>query len=116
MEEFWKYFMGIIYILAGLLHFLKPKVYMKIMPPYLPYHKELVYLSGVCEMAFGAMILFPSTQTIGAWGLIITLIGVFPANVYMLTSYKGKRTWYRAALWLRLPLQLLLIYWAWLYT
>lgn len=108
--------MGSIYILAGLLHFIKPRMYVKIMPLYLPYHKELVYLSGVCEMVFGALVMFPSTQSIGAWGLIITLIGVFPANIYMLTGYKGKKVWYRAALWLRLPLQFLLIYWTWLYT
>jgi len=116
MEYLGLYIMGGLYILAGLLHFIKPRVYMKIMPPYLPYHKELVYLSGLCEMGFGAMVLFPSTQSVGAWGLIITLIGVFPANIYMLTSYKGKRTWYRIALWLRLPIQFALIYWAWLYT
>lgn len=108
--------MGFIYILAGLLHFIKPKVYLKIMPPYLPYHKELVYLSGICEMVFGAMLIFPPSQTIGAWGIILTLIAVFPANIYMLTSYKGKRLWYRVALWLRLPIQFLLIYWAWQYT
>ena len=111
-----KILMGAIYILAGIMHFIKPKVYMKIMPPYLPYHKFLVYLSGLLEALFGALILFPSTQSIGAWGIIATLIGVFPANIYMLTSYRGKKTWYRVALWIRLPLQLLLIYWAWLYT
>ncbi|RKQ42218.1 putative membrane protein [Roseivirga pacifica] len=110
------YIMAGIYILAGILHFLKPRVYLKIMPPYLPYHLLLVYLSGICEALFGALLLFPATQSIGAWGIIATLIGVFPANIYMLTSYKGKKKWYKLALWLRLPLQCLLIYWAWLYT
>ena len=108
--------MGGMYVVAGLLHFIKPKVYLKIMPPFLPYHLALVYLSGLFEAIFGALLFFPSTQTIGAWGIIITLIGVFPANIYMLTSYKGKRLWYRTALWIRLPLQFLLIYWAWLYV
>ncbi len=110
------YIMGGMYILAGIMHFVKPKVYLKIMPPFLPYHLPLVYISGICESVFGAMLLFPSTQSIGAWGIIITLIGVFPANIYMLTSYKGKRKWYRAALLFRLPLQFFLIYWAWLYV
>lgn len=104
--------MGGMYVLAGLLHFIKPKIYLKIMPPYLPYHLPLVYLSGLFELVFGAMVMYPETQQIGAWGIIITLIGVFPANVYMLTSYKGKRLWFRAALWLRLPLQGFLVYWA----
>ena len=116
MDDFWKHLMGGIYILVGILHFIKPKIYLKIMPPFLPYHLPLVYISGVCESLFGALLLFLSTQEIGAWGIIITLIGVFPANIYMLTSYKGKRTWYRVVLWLRLPIQLFLIYWAWLYT
>ena len=116
MEDLGKYLMAAIYILAGIMHFVKPKVYLKIMPPALPFHKGLVYLSGLCEMVFGAMLLFDSTQSIGAWGLIATLIGVYPANIYMLSSYKGKRKWYRIALWIRLPIQFLLIYWAWLYT
>ena len=116
MNQIDLYIMAGIYILAGILHFIKPKVYLKIMPPILPYKLFLVYLSGVFEAVFGALLLFPSTQSIGAWGLIVTLIGVFPANIYMLTSYKGKKTWYRIALWIRLPLQFLLIYWAWLYT
>lgn len=108
--------MGSMYILAGILHFIKPKVYLKIMPPYLPKPFFLVYLSGFFEAIFGLMLFFPFTQSIGAWGIIATLIGVFPANVYMLQAYKGRKTWYRAALWLRLPMQLGLIYWAWLCT
>ncbi|MEC7754143.1 MAG: DoxX family protein [Bacteroidota bacterium] len=111
-----KILMGVVYIMAGLMHFVKPKLYMKIMPPYLPLHRILVYLSGLFEALFGALLLIPSTQNIGAWGLIATLLAVFPANLYMLTSYKGKKRWYKVALWLRLPLQFVLIYWAWLYT
>lgn len=114
--ELEKYIMGSMYILAGLFHFIKPKIYLKIMPTYLPYHLELVYLSGVFELASGILLLIPQTQVIGAWGIIITLVGVYPANIYMLTSYKGKNLKYKVALWARLPLQFLLIYWAWLYT
>lgn len=111
-----QYIMGAMYILAGVMHFIKPKVYLKIMPPYLPAPLTLVYLSGAFESVFGMLVLIPQTQSIGAWGIIATLIGVFPANVYMLQAYKGKKMWYKIALWLRLPLQLGLIYWAWLYT
>lgn len=107
------YVMAGMYILAGLLHFWKPKAYMKIMPSYLPYHLELVYLSGVFEVLFGLLLLFPQTQSIGAWGIIATLIGVFPANIYMLTSNKRKKAWYITILWIRLPIQALLIYWTW---
>jgi len=107
-----KYIMGGMYVLAGIMHFVKPKIYLKIMPAYLPYHLVLVYISGLFELVFGALVMLPATQSIGAWGLIVTLIGVFPANIYMLTSYKGRKKWYKFALWCRLPVQFLLIYWA----
>jgi uncharacterized membrane protein len=109
------YFMGGMYIIAGLIHFWKPKAYLKIMPKWLPYHKELVFLSGFFEVLFGILILFPSTQAIGAWGLIATLIGVFPANIDMLFT-KAEKWWVTVLLWLRLPVQFWLIYWAWLFT
>jgi len=110
------YIMSAMYILAGIMHFVKPKPYLRIMPSYLAYHLPLVYISGVFEIISGALLLFPSTQSIGAWGIIITLIGVFPANVHMLEKNRVKNKLYILALWLRLPLQAGLIYWAWLYT
>lgn len=110
------YIMGGMYVLAGIMHFIKPKIYLKIMPPYLPYHLPLVYLSGLFELVFGALVMYPDTQQIGAWGIITTLIGVFPANIYMLTSYRGKNLWFKLALWLRLPLQGFLIYWAYTFV
>ena len=110
------YFMGGMYILAGLAHFWKPKVYQKIMPSYIPYHLAMVYLSGVLEVLFGVLVMLPETQAIGAWGLIAVLIGVFPANIDMTLKYKGKRKWYRFGLWVRLPIQFWLIYWAWMFV
>ena len=110
------YFMGGMYIFAGLAHFWKPKAYVKIMPPYIPYHLFMVYLSGVLEVLFGALVMIPETQTIGAWGIIAVLIGVFPANIDMLVRYKGKKLWWKVSLWLRLPVQLWLIYWAWMFV
>ncbi|WP_339696287.1 MauE/DoxX family redox-associated membrane protein [uncultured Roseivirga sp.] len=116
MEDSSLYIMSAMYILAGIMHFVKPKAYLRIMPRYLPYHLPLVYLSGVFEIIFGALLLFPSTQVIGAWGIIAVLVGVFPANIHMLKTNKVKKQWYIIALWVRLPLQGFLIYWAWLYT
>ncbi len=110
------YIMAVMYIVAGIPHFWKPKAYLKIMPSYLPYHLELVYLSGALEIIFGVLLLFPETQSIGAWGIIAVLIGVFPANIDMLVKYKGKKIWPRVMLWLRLPIQLWLIYWAWMFA
>ena len=116
MDQSSIYIMGCMYIVAGLAHFWKPQVYKKIMPKWLPRHSELVFLSGVFEVVFGILVLFPTTQSIGAWGIIATLIGVFPANINMIFTDNYQKSWITALLWLRLPVQLWLIYWAWLYT
>ncbi len=109
------YLMAVAYILAGILHFVKPRMYMAIMPPYIPAPYAMVLLSGVAEVVVGVGLLFPATRHLAAWGLIALLVAVFPANLYMATSGKFHQfpAW---ALWARLPLQGLLIWWAWLYT
>ena len=68
--------MALIYIIAGALHFIKPTFYLPIMPRYLPYHLELIYLSGVAEIICGLMLLFESTRRLGAWLTIALLIAV----------------------------------------
>ncbi|CCH00591.1 hypothetical protein FAES_2582 [Fibrella aestuarina BUZ 2] len=109
------YIMAAIYIVAGLLHFIRPRTYLAIMPPYLPAHKALVFWSGVAELALGLALLLPALRTWAAWGIIALLIAVFPANVYMATGEKFQKipAWVR---WGRLPLQAVLIWWAYQYT
>jgi len=109
------YIMAALYVAAGVLHFVVPRVYLKMMPPYLPAPQLLVYLSGVAEVALGLALLVPSLRSWAAWGIILLLIAVFPANLYMFTSGKFPRlpAW---ALALRLPLQLVLIGWAYQFT
>ncbi|MEZ0607560.1 DoxX family protein [Fibrella sp. WM1] len=109
------YSMAAIYIVAGLLHFIRPRTYLAIMPPYLPAHKALVFWSGVAELALGLALLLPALRTWAAWGIIALLIAVFPANVYMATDEKFRKipAWVR---WGRLPLQAVLIWWAYQYT
>jgi uncharacterized membrane protein len=107
-----------LFLLSGGFHFLAPQVYLKIMPPYLPAPTALVYLSGAAEMLGGAGLLIPSARRYAAWGLVVLLIAVLPANVYMATAHLAipgvmGQSW---AQWLRIPLQAPLIYWAWLYT
>jgi uncharacterized membrane protein len=75
------YFMAILYIVAGVLHFIKPYYYMPIMPRYLPYHLELIYLSGLAEVVCGCMLFFKRTQVLGAWLTIALLIGVCKLNL-----------------------------------
>ncbi len=108
--------MAALYLVAGSLHFLLTPTYLRIMPSYLPAPRLLVQISGAAEILGGLGLLLPATQTAAAWGLIALLIAVFPANLTMVTDparFPSVPLW---AAWLRLPLQLPLIYWAWLYT
>jgi uncharacterized membrane protein len=108
--------LAIFFIVAGGLHFLVPQNYLNIMPPYLPAPLTLVYISGVAEILGGLGLFVPLTRRSAAWGLVALLIAVLPVHIYMVidhTNFASIPLW---ALWLRLPLQLPLIYWAWLYT
>jgi uncharacterized membrane protein len=102
-------------VTAGTLHFLKSDFFMKIMPPYLPWHRELVYFSGVCEMALGLLLLISQYQRFAAWALIALYIAVFPANIYL---YQHQEILPASPIvhLLRLPLQGLLILWVYCYT
>jgi uncharacterized membrane protein len=108
---------GPFFVFAGLMHFVKPRAYERIMPPYLPAHRELVFASGVAEIAGGAALMAPdpALRTAGAWWTVATMAAVFPANVHMALHperYKdvpgGKN-----ALYARLPFQALFVYWVW---
>jgi uncharacterized membrane protein len=99
---------GPVFIGAGILHFVIPKTYEAIVPDYLPMHRELVYASGVAEIAGGAALLSkdPKVRTYGAYWLIATLAAVFPANLHMALNPGRYKQIPPAALWARLPLQL----------
>lgn len=107
---------GILFVAAGANHFINPGFYIRMMPAYLPWHSELVAISGVAEMVLGAMLLVPRFQVVAAWGLIGLLIAVFPANLNMALHAEQFPTVSSTALWLRLPVQALLIAWAYWYT
>ena len=109
-------FSGPYMIVAGLNHFVTPKTYEKIMPDYLPAHRELVYASGVTEVLGGALTLHPSTRRAGGWLLIATLLGVTPAHIHMLQHQDRYPKLPAAALWGRLPLQVGMLYLVWLAT
>lgn len=115
MENLSLYVQAFVYIAAGVNHFVRPKMYVAIMPPYIPAHDLMVALSGVAEIVLGIGLLFPATRSLSAWGLILLLIAVFPANVHMATAPRFRKlpAWLR---WGRLPLQGLLIWWAYQYT
>lgn len=103
---------GLSYVVAGINHFWHPAFYVAIMPPYLPWHAQLVFLSGVAEVLLGAMLCFRATARLAGWGLVAMLIAIFPANLHMALHPELFPQFPEYALWLRLPLQLPLIAWA----
>jgi len=101
------------YVAAGILHFARPNVYVKIIPPFIPAPLAMVYLSGLGEIAGGIGLLIPALRRAAAWGLVILLVAVFPANVYMAMERVPVTGHPLPALllWARLPLQAVLIWW-----
>ncbi|MEX0723107.1 MAG: hypothetical protein WD357_08170 [Gracilimonas sp.] len=108
-----RYLIGSLFILAGILHFLKPALFIKIMPDYLPWHKPLVLISGIFEIAGGIGIMIPLLQNFASCGLILLLLAVFPANITMFQKALHKKgfTLYTWMLLLRLPFQFVIIWW-----
>ena len=104
------YIMSLFYVFAGIKHFTNPTWYMKIMPPYLPLHKELVYISGAFEIILGLMLLLDNTRFIGAWGLILLLIAIFPANIYLAQTNGAALNISPSLAWGRLPFQAIFIF------
>jgi uncharacterized membrane protein len=106
-------------IAVGVLHFARPKPFVRIVPKYLPAPLTLVYVSGFFEILGGIGLLIPATRAWAAWGLIALYLAVFPANIYMLTdnvSLDPKKPIPRWLLWARLPLQLVFVAWAYWFT
>ena len=116
------YIMAPGYFIAGILHFVVPQLYVQIVPPIFPAALALVYLSGLAEIAVGIGLLIPRTRQYAAWATIALLLAVFPANIYMATSgvaidaMSGGGDPSEIVRWGRLPLQGVLILWAYWYT
>ena len=108
------YLTSFFYIFTGIKHFTNAKWFMQIMPPYLPNHLQLVYLSGAFEILFGIMLLFNKARFIAGWGLILLLIAVFPANIYLAQTNGAALNTTPTIAWGRLPFQAIFIalaYW-----
>ena len=128
------YFMALLYIVLGVFHFIKPQFYVAIMPRYLPYHLELVYLSGLCEIICGLMFFSRRTQSLAAWLTIALLLAVCPfnllvgsfvlarfivsdpANIQMAQDYWSQGHPQKYIALGRLPFQFVFIWWAYQYT
>ena len=105
-----------LFVGAGAMHFIVPAAYERIVPPYLSAPRTLVLVSGACEMLGGAGLLVPFSRRTAAWGLVALSIAVLPANVQMARDHAHWPKIPEWTLWARLPMQLPLIAWAWLYT
>lgn len=107
--------LSVFFVVAGVGHFVSPETYLPLMPPYLPWHLFLIYLSGAAEIAGGIGLCVRQLRRPAGWGLIALLVAVFPANIHMLTNglVLGGNTVPQWVLWLRLPLQGVMIAWVW---
>jgi uncharacterized membrane protein len=104
---------AVFYVVTGSLHFIQTDAYVRIMPPYIPWHLAMVQISGICEILGGLGLLLPQTRRAAALGLIALLIAVLPANVYMATNpmEEGAVSIAPILRWGRLPLQFVLGWW-----
>jgi uncharacterized membrane protein len=117
MNQPWHlYLMALTYILAGINHFRRPLFYIRIIPIYFPNPKVLNIASGLIEIILGILLCIPTTSQLAALGIIALLIAVFPANLFMYQNLDAGFGIPRWILLLRLPIQILLIIWAYQYT
>ena len=101
--------MAVFFVAAGANHFISTEFYLELMPKSLPWHRDLIHVSGIAEMLLGAAVLLPRTRRVAGWGLIVLLISIFPANIHAaLHGFRSMPTW---VLWARLPFQFLFIAW-----
>ncbi len=107
--------MAVMYILAGVMHFIKPKIYLPIMPKYLPNHKALVFWSGIAEILLGVSLCIAILKVISIYGIIAMLAVFLMVHFYMLSNEKAAAGIPKWILLLRIPLQFGLMYWAWMY-
>ena len=116
MQSFFLYLMSFLYALAGLNHFINPKFYLKIIPSWIPLHNAVNYGSGSAEIILSVLLIPLATRITAAWLIIVLLILIFPANIKMCMDFYSRGHAYFWVTFLRLPLQLVLIWWAWVYT
>ncbi|GJG86215.1 membrane protein [Gemmatimonadetes bacterium T265] len=111
---------ALVFGLAGALHFVRPRLYESVMPPWVPPtgplgRRALVLASGACEILGALGVLYAPTRTAAGWGLVLLLAAVFPANVEMLAAARRSRAkaWVQALFVARLPLQPVIMWWVW---
>ena len=112
LKFFFRGLLGVLFIAAGLNHFWNTGFYVAMMPPYLPWHGELVYASGLVEVALGLWLLTGRRSRLAGWGVVALCVAVFPVHVHMALNPDLFSQYTPTGLWLRIPLQLLIMAWA----
>lgn len=115
-REILKWLFGVLFALAGANHFIHTGFYVSIMPPYLPWHTALVYISGAAEIMLGVALLFRRVERVAAWGVVTLIIAVTPVHIHMAIHPEQYPDYSQAALWARLLLQGVLIACAFWFT
>ncbi len=109
--------MGCLYVVAGIGHLVATRIYVGIMPDYLPDPRGLVLLSGGLEICGGVGLLVPQTRRFSAYGITAMLVVYFLVHIWMIQHHEDR---YRSIplwlLWARIPLQFVLIAWALKYS
>jgi uncharacterized membrane protein len=106
--------LAVFWLVAGTMHFVKPRWYDGIMPaPLRPWARQITYASGAAELAGGVLVLSARTRRLGRWWLLATLAAVYPANIQMALNPQRYRAIPRLALWARLPLQFVAAWQVW---
>lgn len=111
--------MSVFYFIAGTNHIFNPCFYLPLIPPYLPAHEAINLIAGIAEIGGSILILFTATRKFAAWGIIFMLIAFMPVHIFMVQHAPmeiGSRTITPFIAWIRIPLQALLIWWAWSFT
>ncbi len=109
------YLLSLIFISAGIFHLIRPRAFMRIMPLYIPYHRFLVYLSGIAEILAGIGVFFALTRMLSLWAIIGMLVLFFPVHIHMLVDKKASLNFPKFILFFRLFLQFGLLYWTYQY-
>ena len=116
IKRFFLFLLSAFFTYAGFHHLFAPDFYVSIMPPWIPAHLALVYISGVFEIMGGIGVLIPRFRALAGLGLVALLVAVYPANLYMAFNPEMFPDIPVMALYVRLVLQFVAFYWAYSVT
>lgn len=110
--------LAVLFTFTGISHFFFVEEMMQMIPPFVPAREMMVYLTGVLEIAGAVGLLVPQLQRVAGYALIAFLLGILPANIYAALNYTGMGSHADGPsyLWIRVPLQILFIVWAWYFS